>query len=108
MSAMEIIKAKNVPESVYSGMDQKALNALARALDPTFRVPVGAEVEIVPYTTKGKGQTGQYLSIKCGSGFKGVFEKLCDGDKLTPEGRTKALQLLTDVANQAADLADRI
>lgn len=107
MTALEIIRAKGVPETVYSSMDQKGLNAMARALDPDFRVPAQAEVEIVTYTTKGKGATGQYLSIKAG-GFKGVFEKLCEGDKLTPEGKAKAALLLTQIGNAAADLLDRL
>jgi hypothetical protein len=108
MTALEVLVAKSVPASLYEGKSTKEINALARAIDPTWKAPPTAEVEIVSYTTVGKGKVGQYLSIKAGGGFKGVFEKLCDGEALTAEGKTKAMQLLVGISNQCADLMDTL
>ncbi len=107
MTAMEVLKAKSVPESLYEGKTQKEINALARAIDPTWKAPVEANVEVVHYEPKGKGKPGMFLKIQT-SGYGGIFERLCDGEKLTADGRTKALSLLVSIANQAGDLVDSL
>ena len=107
MTATEVLKGKGVPESLYTGKTQKELNALARAIDSTWKAPPEANVEVVNYVPKGKGKSGMFLKIQT-SGYGGIFERLCDGDKLTDDGRSKALQLLASIGNQAADLMDSI
>jgi len=108
MTALEVLKAKGVPEALYAGRSAAEINKLARAIDSEWKAPVEATVEVVPYTpSKSKKGTGMYLKVNTGN-FGGIFERLCDGEKLTPDGRQKAAQLLASIANQAADLMDRI
>ncbi len=108
MTALEVLKAKGVPESLYEGKSQKEVNALARAIDSTWKAPPEATVEIVPYQPKGgKKGAGMFLKVAT-NGYGGVFERLCDGDKLTADGRSKAIALLVSIANQAGDLVDTL
>lgn len=106
-TAIEVLKAHNVPEALYEGKDQKALNALARAIDSEWKAPPAIDVELVQYQPKGKGKAGMFLRIQEGT-YGGVFRRINDGDTLTAEGRAVALQLLTSLANQAADLVDSL
>jgi hypothetical protein len=108
MTALEVLKAKGVPAGLYEGKSQKEINALARAIDSEWKAPVEATVEVVAYTpSKSKKGAGMYLKVNTGN-FGGIFERLCDGGELTKEGRAKAVSLLASIANQAADLMDRI
>ena len=104
-TALEIVKAGGIPESIYSVMDSSALNEMAHALDKSFRVPITDKVkaEVVYYEPKKGGKPGMFLSITTG-GRGGNFDRLCDGKELTAEGKTRAAELLTEVANKAADL----
>jgi hypothetical protein len=106
-TAIEVLEANNVPKSLYEGKDEKAVNALARAIDGTWKAPPRVDVELVSYTPKGKGKPGMFLKIQEGS-FGGVFRRINDGEALTAEGRALAFQLLTSIANQAADLVEAL
>ena len=108
MTAMEVLKAKGVPAALYEGKSHKELNALARAIDSTWKAPSEADVGFEVYEpkrgTKGKGV---YLKVSTG-GFGGIFERLCDGEKLTDEGKQKAAALLISISNQSAALVDSL
>jgi hypothetical protein len=106
-TAIEVLQAHNVPAALYEGKDQKALNALARAIDGEWKAPPSINVELVHYEPKGKGKAGMFLKIQEGS-YGGVFRRINDGDQLTSEGRAVALELLTTLANQAADLVEAL
>src|SRR5574337_807193 len=106
-TALQVLEANKVPGALYEGQHQKAINALARALDPEWKAPPTVSVELVHYTPKGKGNPGMFLKIQQGT-YGGVFHRICDGDKLSDEGRKVALDLLTGIANQAADLVEAL
>jgi len=120
-TASEILKAGGASDEFVARLDQKALNAAAKALDSTFKAPppepteLKPTVAIVSYQPKGSdrksaGTYGQYLSIKSTASpwGKGVFTRLCDGLVLTEEGRNKAHSLLTEFAQRCLELAERI
>ena len=107
MTALELLKAKGVPASLYEGKEQKAINALARALDPEFKVPQTITAEVVHYKPKGSGKDGMFVSLSTGS-RGGIFDRVCDGDKLTPEGKAAAAKILTGIANAAADALESL
>jgi len=107
MTAMEVIVARGVPASVIQGKSQKEINALARALDSSFKAPREVNVEVCQYTTKGKGAIGTYLKVDAG-GRQGIFEKLNEGPAITPEGKALAVVLLEGLANAAADALETL
>ncbi len=110
-TALEVIQEKGVPEAIYGKMDQKGLNQMAKALDPTFRVPKGdlaIDIDVVPYTNKGNGKKGMFLEIKASTGYKGLFERLCDGHELTPESRTALKAALVGLAERAVAVAESL
>lgn len=99
MTTLDFVKSKGVPESVYGSMDRKALNALARALDPTFKAPAVATSEIREHTPeKGKAGTGMYLITQIGTSREGWF-RLCDGKQLTEEGARLACELADSIVD---------
>jgi len=112
MSAMDVFKAKSIPEALYVGKSEREMNALARWLDPEFKAPPSASVEIKFYKPVGRegkkpGEPGMFLEINTGTRGT-VFHRLNDGDKITDEGKTLLVTLLTSLGNGAADLLDTI
>jgi len=107
MTGLEVLKAKGVPASLYEGKTPKEINQIARAIDPTWKAPREITAEVVHYKPKGSGKDGMFVSLNAG-GRGGVFERVCDGEKLTPEGRAAAAELLTGFANAAADALERL
>ena len=102
-TALQVLQEKNVPQALIDGRSQADLNKLAKALDSEWKAPPEADVGIVFYEPKNGKGAGMFLKISTG-GRGGIFERLNDGKELTAVGRAKAIELLTSVTNQAADL----
>lgn len=110
MTALEILKSKGVSEDVYGELSQKQINAMAKALDPTFRVPASDAVkaELVAYTPKApRGKPGMFVSVNTG-GRGGIFHRVNDGEKITDEGKVEAKAILSALGNACADLLDTL
>jgi hypothetical protein len=82
-------------------MDTRSLNQFAAGRGVTVAAPL-CEASVVQYTRQtGKKDVGTYLVINV-AGAKNAMFRLCDGDKLTPDGSAK----LVAVANAVADLLE--
>lgn len=108
-SALEVLQASGVPESIYGKLDSKQLNQMARALDSTFRVPTtdAVKAEVVQYIPKGNGKPGMFVSVSSG-GRNGIFHRVCDGKELSAEGKEEARALLTALGNACADALETL
>ncbi len=113
-TALDVFKKMGIPETVYGPLDVKGQNRLAKTLDKTFVAPpLDPEIEFevkshTPENGKNKGKVGMYLSVKVPGAYGGIFHRLCDGDKITPEGRKAAAELLSSAATGAAALLETL
>lgn len=102
MSVVAFLQSKNIPASVIAGNDEATNKKIAKALGYTADV-----FEVVHYVPKS-GKGGMYLKSNL-TGPNGqplrsqFFERLCDGETLSPEGEAKKQGILLAVANSAAD-----
>lgn len=101
MTAKEFLVQKGFKEE-FTGKDEKAARAICRQAFPNEWKAPEVEASVVYYTPTGKGGNGpgMYLVTQIGKSRE-AMSRLNDGDKLTDAGRSKLLEL----ASQIADLA---